>query len=289
MPLCGALKILAVLVALTSVSACSVFDFANSFNENSASSVQKGISYGSLPRQQLDWYIPQQPQEHTAVIIFFYGGGWVSGERADYAFVARRLAAMGYFVAVPDYRLYPEVRFPAFVRDGALAAAYVTQWLLAQAGDSPPVFLMGHSAGAHIAMLLALDRRYLSQLRADPDQLAGVIGLAGPYDFLPLDPGQMQDIFPASTRYDSQPIHFARRDGPAALLLHGDRDGRVLSRNSRQLADAISQLDGKVDLKIYPDMTHTGIITPFIAFGNDDSTLLADIQSFVFAHGRDDK
>ena len=215
-------------ITVLPLSACSVLDIVNALTPDSRSSVNTGIAYGEHPRQQLDVYIPLTPIDDAVIIVFFYGGGWDSGDRTSYEFVARKLADTGHFVVVPDYRLYPNVTFPQFVEDGALATAYVLAHLTEIADQPKPVFLMGHSAGAHIAMLVALDQRYLDHVGLGTDELSGVIGLAGPYDFLPITSSYLQKIFPTpQSMYDSQPINFVAPGVPPVVLAHGDRDTRV--------------------------------------------------------------
>lgn len=275
-----------VVAALSTVllSACSAFDVVNVFNRDSESSVHRDIPYGDHPRHRLDAYTPVSPADDAVAFIFFYGGGWVSGRREDYAFVARKLAALGHLVFIPDYRLYPQASFPRFVEDGAQATAFVLQRLAMAGRQTRPVFLMGHSAGAHIALLLALDRRYLAQTGHEPDELAGAIGLAGPYDFLPLESELLENIFSSPRfEFDSQPINHARRDAPPLFLAHGDRDQRVWLSNSLNLADAIEQKGGDVTLKVYPGVSHAGLMRPFAFVFAGDTDLLNDIMAFVAA------
>ncbi len=276
------LNLFASLFALL-LPACTTLDVINAMTpEDVEVSVVKGVAYGSHPRQKLDIYRPVQATRQAAVFIFFYGGAWESGERADYEFVARKLAAKGHFVVVPDYRLYPEVRFPEFVKDGARATAWVLEHGKDISVQSRPVFLMGHSAGAHIAMLVGLDQRYLRQRGHQSAELAGIIGLAGPYDFLPLESERLKQIFMTPLAlHDSQPVNFVDDDDPAVLLVHGDSDRRVWLRNSENLAARLRQAGAKVTLVVYPGVTHTGIIKPFIAFVNDESGLIDEILSFV--------
>ena len=262
--------------------ACTTLNMINAITPKNDVSVVKGIAYGSHPRQRLDIYRPAETADQAAVVVFYYGGAWESGERADYEFVARKLAARGLVVVVPDYRVYPEVRFPGFVKDGTQAAAWVLDHRRDFSMKSAPVFLMGHSAGAHIAMLVGVDQRYLRQLGHDSDELAGIIGLAGPYDFLPLESERLEKIFAAPVAlYDSQPINFADAGDPPVLLAHGDRDRRVWLRNSLNMASKLQQAGSEVSLVIYPGVTHTGLMKPFVVFVDDDSGLIEEILSFI--------
>ena len=181
----------------------------------------RNILFGRHLRQKLDIYCPASaspliaergiPVEPLPVIVFFYGGSWQWGNRRDYKFVAAQLAKQGFVVVVPDYRLYPEVRFPAFLEDGAAAISWVFKNILAHGGDPDSVFLMGHSAGAYNAMMLALNTSYLDRAGQDAARIAGVIGLAGPYDFLPFHDPAIAQIFSGPTDDKvTQPITHVR-------------------------------------------------------------------------------
>jgi len=240
------------------IAGCSATDLLNATSPVARTRVAEGIAYASGERRRLDVYRPPAGGEGPApVVVFFYGGRWSGGERADYAFVGAALAERGVVVVIPDYRVYPEVRFPAFVEDGAAAVIWTREHIHSLGGDPDAIHLMGHSAGAHIAALLALDRRYLG---AEPAP-TGMIGLAGPYDFLPLESGDLQTIFGPPERYpESQPIEHARGDAPPMLLLHGLDDDTVWPRNTRNLADAIRDRGGRVETHYHEGIDHAEIV-----------------------------
>ena len=186
------------------------------------------LSYGDNPRQKLDLYLPLAGTAPKPVVLFFYGGNWDSGSKGDYLFLGEALAARGFLVAIADYRIYPEVRYPDFLAD----CAAVTRWTLAHiatyGGDPARVSLMGHSAGAYNAMMLALDPEWLGPARA---RIKSVVGLAGPYDFLPLTDATLKIIFgTAKDLTQTQPIEYADGTAPPALLVTGrlehDREPR---------------------------------------------------------------
>ena len=211
------------------------------------------IGYGDDARQKLDIYLPKQNAAGTsAVLIFFHGGAWRDGEREGYGFLGRAFASRGFVTVIADYRKAPRVRFPAFVEDTAAAIAWVHANIATHDGDVNRIFIMGHSAGAHIAMMTALDPQWLAAKNLTPDVIKGVIGLAGPYDFLPLTTessqialGQWPDLT------ETQPITFARADAPPLLLLTGDKDTVVKPRNSKILSEKIQKLGGQQQLQIY--------------------------------------
>jgi acetyl esterase/lipase len=216
---------------------------------------QADIAYGTAPRQKLDLYRPDMPRSDGKAVIFFYGGSWDSGSKDDYLFVAQALASNGYTVVIADYRLYPAVRFPAFVEDGARAV----RWAADRVGTDK-LFVMGHSAGAHMALMLAANTPYLQAAGVDRLRLAGVIGLSGPYDFLPLKSARLIEIFGGANNPDIEAITFTKAPLPPALLIHGTADTIVYPRNSERLAKAWRATGAPIELKLYPDIGHVDVI-----------------------------
>lgn len=227
--------------------------------------VERGLAYGDDPRQRLDVYRPAAAT-HAAtlpakVIVYFYGGSWRSGERGYYRFVGEAFASRGFVVVVPDYRLYPDVRFPAFVEDGAQAVRWVYDHIAGFGGDGQRVFLMGHSAGAHTAALLAVDGRYLASAGVPAAAIRGLIGLAGPYA---IDPDQYRltrAVFAGSAdRRTAQPTALVTPTAPPALLLHGADDRLVSSANSEAFAEALRAHGGCAESVILADAGHIDLV-----------------------------
>jgi acetyl esterase/lipase len=216
------------------------------------------LSYGPDQRQRLDIYTPAESSS-APVVIFFYGGSWSSGNKNRYLYVASALTERGFVTVIPDYRLYPHIKFPAFVEDGAAVVAWVQQHIAAYGGNPRNVFVMGYSAGAHIAAMLALDERYLPAAAAKPVQ--GMIGLSGPYDFLPLNNEHLENMFGPPERYpESQPINFVDGSEPPMLLLHGKRDKLVYPFNTEHLARRVEARGGCVKTVIYPRVDHVNML-----------------------------
>lgn len=215
-------------------------------------------AYAAGRRGSIDLYWPRAAR-NPPTVLFFYGGGWESGERGMYRFVGTALAARGVACAIPDYRVYPEVKFPAFMEDAAAALAFVA----ARPGVAVErLFLMGHSAGAQIATLLALDPRY--RRAAGGPVPRGVIGLAGPYDFLPLRSRVLREIFGPEARWpECQPIRFVTPHAPPMLLAAGTMDRTVLPGNTRRLEAALRQAGVPVRAHVYPGMGHRALIGGF--------------------------
>ena len=272
--------------ALSSLAAaCSPLSALNGLNrltpgDGGVARVVNGAAFGSDPRLRLDVWAPRRVTAKLPVIVFFYGGSWNSGNRDGYGFVAKALAAKGFVVVVPDYRLVPQVRWPAFVEDGAAAMTWVTANIARHGGDPARMAVMGHSAGAHIALLLALDRRW-----GAADGIRAAVGLAGPTDFLPFVTGGAADaaLGNATELADTQPIHFARKDAPPLLLLHGETDTTVLPRNSVRLANAVTDLGGRAEVRIYPDIGHIGILLALSKPFRGKARALTDASNFLLA------
>lgn len=247
--------------------------------------VAGSVAYAGGPRRSLDVYAPDlDTRAGRPVVVFLYGGRWDSGDKAMYRFVGGALAALGFVVVIPDYRVYPEVRYPDFLRDCAAAVA----WTVANAGRfgaTGAPFVMGHSAGAYNAAMLALDPRWLGEVGLSPRaDLRGMVGLAGPYDFLPLDTAELVHIFaPGQPLRTTQPIAHVDGRNPPMLLLAGRRDTVVRPSNSLRLAARIRQAGGVVEQRLYPGIGHDEIIGAFAGPLRFLAPSLRDSASFMHA------
>ena len=245
-------------------------------------SVTRDIAFGPGERGRLDVYRPRRPLPGAPVAVFFYGGTWQEGDRAFYHFVGATLASRGIVTVTPDYRLYPEVCFPDFLRDCAAAVRFTRDKATAWGGDPGRLFLIGQSAGAYNAAMLGLDRRWLGAEGLDPaTDLAGVIGLAGPYDFLPLRDETLKTIFGPEPLAQTQPIAHAGGEAPPMLLLVGDKDRAVRPGTSFRLAKAIRAAGGVAEAKAYPGVGHVGILTALLPPLRHRAPVLADIVGFI--------
>ncbi len=234
--------------------------------------VTRGLVYGAHLRQRMDIYRPAGVGGGLPVIMFFYGGSWSFGDRGEYAFIAALLARRGFAVVVPDYRLSPEVGYPAFIEDCAAATRLAMRELAAQ-----ELFLMGHSAGAYNAVMLGLAPFYLEDIK-----VAGVIGLAGPYDFLPLRwPNMIRVFSTAADLLETQPVTHVKPDGPPMFLATGAQDMTVLPRNTTKLAAQLRAAGGAVEVRIYPRLGHIGIITAMLPVLSWRAPVLADSLGFI--------
>lgn len=249
--------------------------------------VHRDVQYAEASKSQvLDLYVPKDKDQPHPVVMFLHGGGWTSGSKNQYRFVAEALLGRGYVVVVPGYRLYPETRFPGFIEDAAQAVAWTQAHVAEFGGDPDRLFLMGHSAGAHIAAMLNFDEKYLREAGLDRSVIKGFIGLAGPYDFLPLRSRTLQKVFAPEERYaDSQPVNFVDGEEPPALLLHGLADFTVGSYNSKHLAARIRQVGGKVEEHYYDGMSHGGVLAAVSVYFRNRRSVLDEIGEFVEREG----
>lgn len=278
-------KALAALAALaTAVAACSPASVLNLMIPRSGYHVVQDLAYGSDPRQKIDFYVPDNLKAKAPVILFFYGGSWQSGSREMYLGFGQAFTSEGIIVAVADYRLYPQVRYPAFIEDGAKAFSYVHSHVAQYGGDPNGIFVAGHSAGAYIAVMLAANERYLRTAHADPGRIRGVIGIAGPYNFLPLTDKDLIAIFGGSDRSDTQPITYIDGKRPPMLLAYGTDDTTVAPHNSTDLAEKLRSFHSDVEVRAYPGVGHIGIILSLAPGFRDRTTLRDDIIQFVKAH-----
>jgi len=280
-------KALLGLAFVVSAAACSPIKILNAMVPQSTYKLESGIAFGKLPRQKLDIYLPNIESENEAkkprkVVIFYYGGSWDSGERGDYKFVGEALASLGYIVVIPDYRVYPDVLFPALMADPALAARWVKDNINQYQGDANQVFLAGHSAGAHIAVMMAVNAEYLAKQSLKPSDFAGVIGLAGPYDFLPLKSDRLKTIFgSASEQANSQPINFVDGKSPPMLLAVGLKDGTVWPRNTYNLAKKIKENNGLVQVVEFENYGHIDMASKLAKPLRGNGELLKVVADFI--------
>jgi acetyl esterase/lipase len=240
------------------------------------------IAYGTDPQHRLDVYVPDKAAASRPVVLFWHGGRWRFGDKSDYRFVGAALAESGYVVVVANYRHYPQVKMPGFMEDAAQAALWAAAHAQEFGGDPDRLYLMGHSAGAHLAALVTLSPRYFAASGRPAPRIAGVIGLSGPYDFLPLLEADVQDMFGPPPLYpESQPINFLRADSPPMLLVHGLGDDNVKPKNSRNLAAGLSALGVPVTLKLYPKLSHADTVAALTTLLRGRAPILADITTFV--------
>jgi acetyl esterase/lipase len=265
------------------LTACSGLDVLNATVATDTYRRVDDQSYGPDPRQQLDVYQPAPDVKNAPLVVFFYGGSWSSGDRADYRFVGEALASRGMVCVVADYRLSPAVRYPVFLEDSAA----VVRWAFDNAArfnaDPARVFVMGHSAGGYNAAMLALDKRWLTAVGLSPARLAGWIGLAGPYDFLPIGDPKTQVAFNwPDTPADSQPLVHASRASPPALLLAPSDDSVVdPQRSTVAMANKLRSSGVRVQSELFGSVSHVTLVASMASVLRSRAPVLERVTAFV--------
>ena len=270
-----------IIAAAAFIGGCSPLTLLNASVGSSDYQRTSDQTYGPDPRQKLDLYLPSQPVKNADVVIFFYGGRWRTGDKDDYRFVAEGLAANGFITVIPNYRLYPQVDWRDFITDAASAYQWVETHIASHGGNPRRIFLMGHSAGAHIAAMVALNQTVRNQAGSHIAP-CGMIGLAGPYDFLPFEDADVRQVFSSAIHpMETQPIFYADGTDPSLLLLTGDADTSVKPRNSYRLAAAMQQRGGKAQVIAYPGVAHIGILISLARSLKFIAPTLEDTSNFI--------
>ncbi|MCJ7421488.1 alpha/beta hydrolase [Sphingomicrobium astaxanthinifaciens] len=268
------------------ISPIAMFDRLSRWREpkDAARRVARGVTYGAHRRQKLDVYLPvRRGSAPLPILLFFYGGGWVKGERGEFGWVARAMAARGYMVVLPDYRLAPQYRFPAFIEDGALAVKWALDHGGELGGDPARLALAGHSAGGHLAGILSLDPRYLAAAGVAPEAIRAAALISAPTNFLPfVDPRAIAALGRHRPEHETQPYHLAHGAAPPLLLLHGTADIIVRARNAQQLHRKVLAAGGEAEMKLYRGLTHSDPIKAFSPIV-DKADIAGDLDAFLKA------
>lgn len=279
------------MIAPLSLGGCRtvLFGAFNSTDQRSGVEVERDLAFAPGQHLSLDVYRPAHAA-HAPVLVFFYGGNWTHGRRQWYRFVGTALAAHGILTIIPDYRKYPDVRLDGFMQDAAHAVAWTHDHAAQFGGDPQDLFVMGHSSGAQIAALLATDPTWLAADGMSLHSVAGFIGLAGVYDFVPIPPqdADMRRIFGTRPREQRQadPITFVRHGDPPMLLLQGTDDHLVRAADSVALARKAQAVGGDAELKLYPGVGHMALVFALSRPLRDHASTLRDVLTFVHAHTR---
>tara|TARA_R110002020_G_scaffold134252_40_gene299758 strand:- start:1003 stop:1869 length:867 start_codon:yes stop_codon:yes gene_type:complete len=269
--------------------AISVLSIINSLSPKDAGSRKTAhdIAYGSVARQSLDVYAPSHPptgQGPLPVVFFIYGGSWNDGSRKQYDFAGRALAAQGFVTVIADYRLLPEVEYPGFLHDCALAIRWVVDHIGEHGGDPDRIALMGHSAGAYNAAMLALDPKLLGA-RGALERLRCVVGLSGPYDFFPFDgPITLRTFGAVREPIATQPVHFVSASAPPMFLATGEKDTLVYPRNTVALARRLRAVGVPVTERHYPTLGHPGTLLALGRPARWIAPVLEEVSTFLHHH-----
>ncbi|MGV8833967.1 MAG: alpha/beta hydrolase [Devosia sp.] len=244
----------------------------------------RDLPYGAGARRKLDIYAPRGRQDSLPVVVFIYGGSWCDGSRADYDFVGHALAAQGFVTVIADYRLLPETEYPGFLEDSAMAVQWVVDNIANHGGDPDRIALMGHSAGAYNAVMLALDPRYLGQ-RGLLGRVQCTVGLSGPYDFFPFDgPITLRTFGAVREPLATQPVHFVTASAAPMFLATGGKDTLVYPRNTVALARRLRNVGVTVEERHYERLGHPGTLLALGRPGRVIAPVLKEVGAFLHRH-----
>jgi len=269
MPLLRSLLAALTMAALLLPNVAQAVSIMDPFNipaamDGGTSKVGDGIAYADGVRTKLDVYAPEERGAPAPVVFFIYGGGWSRGERGEYEFVGRALASRGFVTVIADYRLYPEVRYPDFLEDGARALRWVQDNIANYGGDPNRLFLAGHSAGAYNAVMQALDPSFRAEYGVTMPILA-VAALSGPYDFYPFEYNEVREVFgEAPNPQGTQPINLITAEAPPMYLATGTTDPIVRVQNTERFAERLRAQGVWVTSQYYDGFGH---MEPVLAMG----------------------
>lgn len=273
------IKRVAIYICTGGLVGCSPLDAVNVLTPSAAYVQHRDIQYAETEKSSLDVYVPSaNTTKARDVILFYYGGLWRKGAKEQYRFVADVYAALGYVVVIPDFRKYPDVDWTGMIADVAEAYRWTTEHIEGYGGNPSRIFLLGHSSGAHLAAMIAFDQK----LREGVASPCGFVGLSGPYDFAPIGDEDVREVF--SSAHDpraTQPITFASRGDPAALLLTGAEDETVEPGNSARLADRLSQVGVQAQVISYPDVGHAGLLISLTPINSKNASTVEDSVAFM--------
>lgn len=279
-PQLGLLTLLLIVVAL--VSACQPLRVLNSVVPSGSYSVESDISYGSEPRQRMDLYLPNDGHYNEHVLVFVYGGAWDQGTKEEFEFVGQAFARLGYITLIPNYRLYPDVEFPAFIDDVAMAIGEMKHHLPDSCDLGSSIILSGHSAGAHTAALLAADAQFLERNNAGDIEIAALLALSGPYD-LPLDHERVRDKFSKVEGNAANPVALATSQMPPTLLIHGEADTIAEVAHAEKFQKRLEDLGVPVTMHLYNRTRHASIVASLASPLRFLTPVYADIQAYLEA------
>lgn len=251
--------------------------------------VEKDIPYADGgDEQKLDLYLPEK--KGFATVVFTYGGGWHTGSRKSVTSIGEKLQSLGLGCALLSHRLSPKDRFPAQIEDVASAFAWIKKHIKDKGGDPNQVFLMGHSSGAHLSLLLASHPKYLAKHNLKPESIAGVIGLSSPVDLEPrkdtkgfgdvLLRGRGADVFSrdAAVMKNASPVQHITKDLPPILFIVGERDFPMLEGDAKTFVErAVAKKVAAAKL-VSKGRDHMGVVKALL---EDKSDVLENVREFL--------
>ncbi|MCX6620855.1 MAG: alpha/beta hydrolase fold domain-containing protein, partial [Acidobacteria bacterium] len=238
--------------------------------------LERDIAYidDALPKHKLDVYTPKGAKG-APVMIFLHGGAWRSGDRGLYTALGNRYAHEGIVTVIPSYRLAPADPHPAQVEDAAAAVAWAMKNLAKYGGDPKRVFLAGHSAGGHLAALLALDPKWLGKHGLTPSAFRGVIPMSGVYQIEGLERVFGTD---AEVKRQASPLTHVHAGAPSFLITYCQWDYPFLPAQAEQFQAALEKAGTSARVVYIPGLNH---ITEMLNIAAKDDPTVKAVLEFI--------
>jgi acetyl esterase/lipase len=247
--------------------------------------VSETARYGPADKQQVDVVRPDGARG-LPVLVFLHGGVWQFGDRRDFANVGPAFAGRGFVVVNASYRLAPAARWPAQIEDAAAIVALVKQRATSWGGDPARIALVGHSAGAQLAMVLLYDHRWLAARKLAPTDIKAVVNVSGVFDLrAPLDEAQDDGGFArfvapvfgndVDVLRQASPIDIARKTGTPLLFITGPDDYAAMQEQTQAMARRIALLGEKAPIVVVKGRSHFELIAGIGAPGDRTTDAIA--------------
>lgn len=230
-------------------------------------------------RNKLDLYLPKG-QKGYPTIVYVHGGGWTRGDRKGAARLGQTFAQLGIGVAAVGYRLSPQVQHPAHVQDVAKAFAWVKANIAKHGGKPDQLYISGHSAGGHLAALLATDESYLRADKLSLSDIKGAIPISGVYQ---IRPGRLKAVFgdDAEGCKQASPLTHVKANLPPFLILYGEKESPAMGKMASDLAEALKTAKVEAASVEVKDRDHGSIVGKI---PNDNDATTKAILSFITKH-----
>ena len=231
----------------------------------------------------LDVYLPVNASSFP-MLLFLHGGSWQGGNKKSYRDLAQRFVREGVAVAVMNYRLSPQVQHPAHIQDVARAVAWLHEKMAEWGADPKNLFVFGHSAGGHLAALLATDDTFLKAEKCDLAVVAGVIPISGEYY---IKAGQWPGVFGVDeeTARAASPATYVKPGLPPFLILYAGEESPRVQQDSQAFAKRLTEEKNKARSLEIPDRGHASLIH-HLADPNDPAGRV--ILEFIHQNRRSD-
>ena len=233
----------------------------------------KDVAYSTGPGadpkfHSMDLYLPEG-KTNFPLVFYIHGGGWRAGDKTGDGFenFVATFAKAGVGVASTNYRLSPAAKHPAHIQDVAKAFAWLSKNASQYGIDRNRLFVAGHSAGGHLAALVALDPQYLRAEGLSPSVIRGVIGSSGVYDMANLSevgviPSRREQSFADDPKVWEQasPLRLAHAQAPPFLITYVETDLFTLREDAQNFYAALRKRGAPAELAHIPGRHHLNAI-----------------------------